>query len=252
MRSSQSKRSNGSSHHVNGRAHVRPPAASITHSDEPWEIEVGRKEVERLEAKIKCLNDELGRMERERTDVINQLNRANRQVETLQNQFISHSLAMDEINKKFANTRELLTVRTNELSGVQKFLTREDEFSGKDAMEKVQGLNNEILQTAAYIADSIAIEQSRNAEGPGPDELQNTFEGASALLGKEVAKLLTSTRHGDDPLLLEISIQSCLALLCSWFVRIWDITNAPIHEFLAQTYEGIRDTGTSKRVCICV
>jgi seryl-tRNA synthetase len=143
MKSSQSKRSNGSSHRVNSRAHVQQQPTSITHNDEPrrmsWEIEVGQKEVERLQAKIKSLSDKLGRMEREHADVIKQLNRANHQVETLQNQSQSQSLAMDEMNEKFANTRELLTVRTNELSGVQKFLTREDEFSGKDAMEKVCG-----------------------------------------------------------------------------------------------------------------
>src|ERR1700728_2466595 len=210
IKHSKSKHPNVRNSDLNSCAHVQPPSASITHSDEPWEIEVGQKEVERLQAKIKSLNDELGRMERESANVIKQINRAKRQVEILQNQSQSHSWAMNDLNEKFTDMRELLRMRTNELSGVQKFLTREDEFSGKDVMEKVQGLNNEILQTAAYVADSIAIGQSRNAEEPGTDELQNAFQGASALLGKEMAKLLKSTRHGDDPLLLEISIQSCL------------------------------------------
>jgi predicted RNase H-like nuclease (RuvC/YqgF family) len=81
IKPSKSKHPNGSSSHVNSRAHVQPPSASITHSDEPWEIEVGQKEVERLQAKIKSLNDELRRMEREHANVLKQLNRANRQVE---------------------------------------------------------------------------------------------------------------------------------------------------------------------------
>jgi hypothetical protein len=54
---------------------VQPLPASITHSDEhcrmSWEIEVGQKEVETLQAKIKSLNDEFGRTERDRADVLN-------------------------------------------------------------------------------------------------------------------------------------------------------------------------------------
>ena len=74
IKPSKSKHPNESSSHVNSRAHVQPPSASITHSDEPWEIEVGQKEVETLQAKIKSLNDEFGRTERERADVLNRAN----------------------------------------------------------------------------------------------------------------------------------------------------------------------------------
>jgi chromosome segregation ATPase len=208
-----------------------------------WEIEVGERELENNRAEIHKRDKELKRMWSEKCDLEKRLRRSERQVESLNQSLQSQKRYVDHMNDNLGRKEELLQTRTKELTGAQTFLTREDAFSGEDAIATVEALNNEMLQAAAYIADSYESDKVKDAESSESDELREACARANDILGENTIELLGSVFHEDDPLVLEIALQSTIASFCSSFIGAWQMEDPQKDKFIAELYEGIRETG---------
>ena len=98
----------------------------------------------------------------------------------------------------------LLETRTSELECARTFLTKADTFSGADLILMVEGLNTDILETAAYITDTFDFGQSSQAISTRRQ--QSVYESVESGLGKNMTNLLV--QHGRDQTLIQIAVQA--------------------------------------------
>jgi hypothetical protein len=139
---------------------------------------------------------------------------------------------------QYARTLALLEIRTTELKGAQTFLTTADSLSGAEVTSMVEGLNSEILQTAAFIADEFEFE----AVKPSPTGELEAHERVKKFIGVNILHLLTSKRHFEDPMLIQIAVQSCLARYANDMIETWCFNMIP-QESLVKVYERMRQSG---------
>ena len=64
---------------------------------------------------------------------------------------------IDSLRERLRSTSTLLEVRNQELKVAKTFLSKEDNLSASDVVQAVCDLNSEIMQTAAHLADSLAL-----------------------------------------------------------------------------------------------
>lgn len=143
----------------------------------------------------------------------------------------------------------LLKDRTFELKGAQSFLTTADTSSGADVISMLQRLNSEILQSSAYMAEAMVDAFSFQAGGVR-DETACGIVAESC--GKSLAHFLATKTHKNDPLLIQITFQSCLVkflefVICSWKLPNSDDTNS----IFTKTYERIRFGGEFSQYISC-
>ena len=135
----------------------------------------------------------------------------------------------------------LLETRTSELKGAQTFLTKADTFSGADVILMVEGLNADILETAAYMTDTFDFGQSSQAISTGRQ--QSVHESIESDLGKIMTKLLV--QHERDQTLIQIAVQACLSHWCHYIASVWiiDAENTGLNGILIHLYENICANG---------
>ena len=135
----------------------------------------------------------------------------------------------------------LLETRTSELEGAQIFLTKADTFSGADLILMVEGLNTDILETAAYITDTFDFGQSSQAISTRRQ--QSVHESVESGLGKIMTNLLM--QHGRDQMLIQIAVQAYLSRWCHHIASVWiiDAQNTGLSDTLADLYEIISANG---------
>ena len=174
-------------------------------------------------------------------------------VQSLQLQHIRTALAQAEAERDA--TRRLLVERTAELDGAQVFLNQADNVSGADAIAIAEALNAEILQNAAFMADSLEDSlPSLNSSSPYPNSPRLNSDGESAvrtmhktslIAGEALARSLHS-KHGSnfDANQVQYAFQVGLVKSCCYIVGLWIPRNRE-HDALFQTiYSSIRKTGT--------
>ncbi|KAI5888872.1 uncharacterized protein SCHCODRAFT_02512082 [Schizophyllum commune H4-8] len=89
------------------------------------------------------------------------------------------------------------------------YMTRTDSWSGAQILQSVQDLNSEILQFAASAAElcpfgkSIGITSLTKSSAAA---LQDT----TARLGSNMARILATKDHSQDPLLVQLAVQACV------------------------------------------
>jgi hypothetical protein len=149
---------------------------------------------------------------------------------------------LHRLRAQYDRTRTLLETRTSELKGAQTFLTKADSLSGAEVTTMVEGLNSEILQTAAFIADSFEFELIQAHSGAVLDAAN---EAITNCIGANTLHLLTSTRHTEDPMLIQIAVQSCLVRYSKDIITTWCFNMIP-EQFLVEVYERMRQSGESQ------
>lgn len=142
--------------------------------------------------------------------------------------------AMSEQN---AQLHTLLNDRTFELKGAQSFLTTADASSGADVISVLQKLNAEVLQSAAYMAESMVDTFSFESGGV---RNQNAHAAVTGLFGQSLAHYLATKKHKDDPLLIQITFQSCFVQFLGFVICSWTLPGDDVNRMFANTYERMR------------
>ena len=129
----------------------------------------------------------------------------------------------------------LLETHTSELEGAQTFLTKADTFSLADLILMVEGLNTDILETAAYITDTFDF--GRSSQAISTRRQQSVHESVESGLGKIMTNLLV--QQGRDQTLIQITVQAYLSRWCHHTASVWiiDAQNTGLSDTLADLYE---------------
>ncbi|KAJ8585542.1 hypothetical protein M405DRAFT_745109 [Rhizopogon salebrosus TDB-379] len=142
------------------------------------------------------------------------------------------------LQAKFDDQTTLLNDRTRELQGAQAFLSKADTLSGAEVIRLVDELNQEIMQTAAFISDSFDF--VRKPEHL--DEMKEASARTSELIGPTMTSLLGAVQHGEDPLLIQVALQAATVEFSRWIIMTWDFDGLQAEQPLAEIYNDVRDT----------
>ena len=120
------------------------------------------------------------------------------------------------LKEKLRDTSALLGARNQELKVAKTFLSKEDAFSTSDVVQNVRDLNSEVMQTAARLADKLALKRSRGC--PAGFVPEGPYRSIYVLLawpqgsGEEV-----------DAGLLELALQGFLIISVYFIANAWGL-----------------------------
>jgi hypothetical protein len=105
----------------------------------------------------------------------------------------------------------------------------------------IEGLNSEILQTAAFIAGSFKF---AGTLASAAQEQHEACERVEHMLGKRMSVMLSSVQHSEDQL-VQIALQSCLAWYCVCLIqqRSLESDGSRVHQLLENIYTRVRQEG---------
>jgi hypothetical protein len=103
----------------------------------------------------------------------------------------------------------------------------------------VEGLDAEILQTAAFMADHFVFEEKQHMT----DEVQGAIESLTDLLGPKIVDFLGSTEHAHDPTLIQLACQAATTAFCRWAILTWDFDDENYDQFLKDIYATVHEAG---------
>lgn len=124
------------------------------------------------------------------------------------------------------------------LRGLDTFLTKVDRFSGAQIIQALQDLNSEILQFAASATELCTFDKYSRAT---PARTTQATKETAARLGPSLARFLSSRDHTQDPILVQLALQACVATcisraLGSFCFGFASKPNAVLSQIYAQMY----------------
>jgi len=112
-------------------------------------------------------------------------------------------------------------------------------MSGADVVQMVEGLDAEILQMAASVADHFAFKERQGVT----EEMQGAIDRLVELLGPKIVALLRQSEHANDPTLVQLACQATTAAYCRWIIVAWDFDDPNYDEFLKHIYMTVQKAG---------
>lgn len=196
------------------------------------------EEIERLKKRLAESKRNLDGMEKQNRTLADQTRNLSAQNQKLEG----------ELKKTKAEQRdsiELLRVRTSELKGAQAFLTKADILSGAEVIKLVDALNGEIMQTSAVMAESFIIEEKKLEEGKDgeSEDMSEVYVRAGEIVGYRMAELLRTSEHHEDPILVQMGLQTAMAGYTHWVISSWCFESPEDERMLSEVYARVRETG---------
>jgi hypothetical protein len=93
-----------------------------------------------------------------------------------------------------------------QLQSFDVFMTKTDNWSGAQVIQAVRDLNSEILQFAASLTESCTFEQRSTSN------IAQAKQNTASRLGQNLANILSTRDHAQDPILVQLALQSALCL----------------------------------------
>lgn len=155
-----------------------------------------------------------------------------RQLEVKESDIKAARNELQQVRTKLDEVLVLLDTRTRELKGAQAFLTKADTLSGAEVIALVEALNAEIMQTAAFVADSFDF--ARQPEHA--TEIKEADTRIKELMGSTMTSLLSTVQHSSDPLLVQIALQGATVEFARWIVMTWDFDGLQAEHPLAEIF----------------
>ncbi|KAJ2921298.1 hypothetical protein H1R20_g15795, partial [Candolleomyces eurysporus] len=183
------------------------------------ECNAGRKHIHMQDEELKAVRNELGAVKQQLSDAVN-----------------------------------LSEVRGKELKGAQVFLTKADTLSVTDVVQKVNALNEEIFQMAAFLGEVLVyevLEPDANRQEHRQAAINSTYESARHTLGDTLASTLAhesvnEPKEQSNPLLVQIVMQIALTNWCGNFGRRWTSYQRVDNESATEAKEGQTKESGSK------
>jgi hypothetical protein len=191
---------------------------------------------------LKKANDVITNLRGDNADLKKQTEEQGKELESLRILTKSQYDQIQRQNVALSDVKELLAMRTSELQGTQAFLTKADSISGDDVIKMVERLNEEICQTATFVADSFEFPNRGASDGDSVDILAANAL-ISKFLGDRMVQLLRSFNHADDPVLIQIALQTTALAISEGFIESWYFEHRRKDHFLQELYAKIRDGG---------
>lgn len=185
-----------------------------------------------LEEQIGALNGQLGEAQGQTDGLKQQLGHRETEMQIIANE-------LSQIKTKHSQTVALLDARTSELKGAQAFLTKADSTSSADVVRMMEGLDAEILQTAAFMADHFVFDERQHVT----EEMQEAIDRLGDLLGPKIVDSLGRAGHANDPTLIQLACQAATVAYVRWIIMSWDFDDPNFDEFLKHIYMTVQNAG---------
>jgi hypothetical protein len=92
--------------------------------------------------------------------------------------------------------------------GLDTFMTKVDRWSGAQIIQALQDLNSEILQFAASATELCTFDKYSRAS---PSRTTQATKETATRFGPSLTRVLSSRDHVQDPILVQLALQSCVA-----------------------------------------
>ena len=195
------------------------------------------EEIERLKKRLAGTQKDLDDMEKKNRTLVDQTRNLG-----AQNQELEGELKRTKAEQR--DSIELLRIRTSELKGAQAFLTKADVLSGAEVIKLVEALNGEIMQTAAVMAEAFTIEQKKiDGKDGDSEDMGKVYARASEVVGYRMAELLRTSEHHEDPILIQMGLQTAMAGYTQWVISSWCFESPEDERMLSEVYARVRETG---------
>ena len=124
------------------------------------------------------------------------------------------------------------------IRGLDTFLTKVDRWSGAQIIQALQDLNSEILQFAASATDLCTFDKYSRSS---PTRTTLATKETASRLGSPLARVLSSRDHTQDPILVQLALQSCVATciarsMSSFCIGFASKPNAVLSKIYSQMY----------------
>lgn len=93
------------------------------------------------------------------------------------------------------------------MKSAEAFMTRVDSWSGAQVLQAVQDLNFEVLQFAAAATELSTFPNGKSHSKATARAVQET----SSRLGLNLARILSTRDHSQDPMLVQLALQGCIS-----------------------------------------
>jgi len=223
--------------------------------DKDTEIMSLRRSLTDAEAKEAALTKDIEQMRLRLEEIEEHLEKSKKERDDLEERGRSYEgvVAMlkgeiEQARVTHAQTVELLEARTAELAGAQAFLNKADQLPGAEVIAMVEALNSEIMQTAAFLAESFEFEEKSKEgdidieEDEEREEYEECYLRATEVVGSRMVELLKSANHKQDPVIVQMAFQSGMSEYSRWMTSCWYFEHPDDEEWLTDIYDGIRES----------
>jgi hypothetical protein len=97
--------------------------------------------------------------------------------------------------------------------------------------------------TAALIADTFEFSSDGLRADMTSDAMIGACEHAGDMVGNRLLELLLRSKHNEDPILVQLSLQACLGVYALWIVSSWHFELHGEESFLEKIYDSMRRRG---------
>jgi hypothetical protein len=194
-----------------------------------FELKLARERIDKLTPETKSLKETLTRKQ-ELNDVLEE------QLHSLKTEV---QLLKDESSRVTAQNSQVLAmlgVRSLERGETDAFTTTPDLVSDAEVVKTLEQLNAEIFEASAYMADSFVFA----LKPASTDEVREAFSRTSKMLGSKMVLSLTSVRHDEDPLIVQIACQACMVECSRRIIASWCFDGSKTEDVLPDLYGRIR------------
>lgn len=200
------------------------------------ELALLRQEVDRMREQLVILGQQLEGTRNENRALVIQAKEKEEEVQLLRGE-------KEQVKSLYSETLRLLESRTSELRSAKVHFTEDDQLSGAEVIRMLEALNAEILQTAAFVAESFEFEEKALEEDEESEETREACARATEILGSRMVRLLKSSQHHEDPILIQIAFQAGMSAYSHWMISSWYFENPENEQLLTEIYERVRDSG---------
>ena len=233
------------SHQTQVRARLEIKGTRLLLEEKSKQASRSERDNERLKGEVKAAKDQIDQLVPETKSLGEDLARTQEQNDELAE--ISRSLKKEaqilrnECRRTVDQNSQLLAmmgVRSLE-QGEHAFATKQDLVSDQEVVKMLEELNSEIFEASAYMADSFTFPRDLEMS----DEVREARVRATQMLGPTMVLNLTSVRHDEDPLIVQIACQACMVECCRRIIASWCVDGSIAEEFLPELYGRFRQTG---------
>lgn len=113
-----------------------------------------------------------------------------------------HLIQLDDLDLDLSSSDEdRAQARTSEI-----YMTRIDSWSGAQVLQAVHDINSEILQFAASATEVFSFSSAASSRSI------QAMHDTSARIGPNLTRILSNRDHSQDPILVQLALQSCVSL----------------------------------------
>lgn len=209
-----------------------------------------RKQIDDTYAALKLQYEEqmkkLDTVRHERQTALEQKEKVEEDCAALRQKYDAQKNEYNALGNKYHSLKAMLEQRTSELQGVQRFLTTADMFSGAEVVNMLRKLNEEVQQSATYIAEW-AVEnftfETQNTEQLTTENIEQTR--TSEALGMKLMQLLGMRKHKDNPILVEMAFRAHLIYSLYWIASPWSMEQEEQshNAYIDTIYQRMREAG---------